>query len=364
MHLSKFLKKADKLWLVTTTVAVALIIGSAAMWQLTRPDSGDKGIVTPEDQCARKNDTTFGCYKDQLNNIVQKNGPESAFALIKSQYDQVSFVRSQCHQLVHVIGRAAYAKYGNVGDTFSHGDQYCWAGYYHGMMEQVADEQGTDKFLASLNNVCEEIANRERYSFNHYNCVHGLGHGVMEALSGELFDALTACDRIADGYERSSCYGGVYMQNIMFAQTPDQEANYQPKYLNDDDPMYPCTAVDEKYKSQCYLMQTSHALQVENYDFRKVFSLCEATPSPHRQTCYQSLGRDASGQSISNVEQTKEKCLLGKDYDAQSNCVIGAAKDFVSYFHSDVQGKQLCVSLPASLKEVCSNAVSSTYSSF
>ena len=58
------------------------------------------------------------------------------------------------------------------------------------------------------------------------------------------------------------------MQNIMFAQTPDQEVNYQPKYLKNDDPMYPCTAVEGKYKEQCYLMQTSQALSVESYDFK------------------------------------------------------------------------------------------------
>ena len=154
------------------------------------------------------------------------------------------------------------------------------------------------------------------------------------------------------------------MQNIMFAQTPDQEVGYQPKYLKNDDPMYPCTAVEDKYQEQCYLMQTSHALQLKNYDFKVVFGLCDTTPQPNDIICYQSLGRDASGQSISNVEQTRDKCLLGRDFEAQSNCIIGAAKDFVSYFHSDVQAKQLCDSLEPSLATVCHSTVKGYYASF
>lgn len=360
----KKLKKGNSLWILTAAVAIALIIASVVIWQVSKSDSSNAGVVTPTDQCAAKNDITFGCYKQQLNDIISQNGPEPAFALLKNQYDKVSFIKSQCHQLVHVIGRAAYAKYGNIGETFVHGDQYCWAGYYHGMMEQVADKQGTAKFLSSLNGICEEIANQARYSFNHYNCVHGLGHGVMEALNGELFEALAACDKITEDYGRVSCYGGVYMQNIIFSQAPDQEANYKSKYLKDDDPMYPCTAVEEKYKHQCYMMQTSHALQVVNYDFAKVFSLCNELPAPHPQTCYRSLGRDASGQTVSDVQGTKERCMLGPNHEARQYCIMGAASDFVSYLHDDKQALRLCASIPAELQAACESSTRGTFSTF
>ena len=365
--LTKFwrrLSRTSKLLLGAGVLLIVIVVVNA-VWQANKNENAtNKNVVAPADVCEQNNDINFSCYKTQLTNITKDSGPEYAFALLKEQYPKVNYVKSQCHQLVHVIGRAAYAKYKDIGDTFSHGDQFCWAGYYHGMMEQVATEQGTDNFLASLNDVCEEIADKARYSFDHYNCVHGIGHGVMEALDGELFQALTACDKVIDGYGRASCYGGVFMQNIMFAQSPDQEVNYTLKYLKNDDPMYPCTAVDDKYKQQCYLMQTSHALQVRSYDFKVVFGLCDETAEPHRSTCYQSLGRDASGQSISDVEQTKAKCLLGKDFDAQSNCIIGAAKDFVSYFHSDVQAKKLCDSLETSLASMCHSIVRSYYTAF
>lgn len=325
------------------------------------PNSSGKPVV---DKCQKDKTVTFGCYKGELSDIVKKRGPEPAFMLVKQQYSKVPLVKSLCHQLVHVIGRSAYAKYGNIADTFAHGDQYCWSGYYHGVMEQVADEKGANYIVDNANTICAGIAAKQRYSFYHFNCVHGLGHGFMEALDANLFDSLKACDRLTDNWEQTSCYGGVFMQNVMNVQSPDNTVDHTSKYLRADEPMYPCTAVDGKYKEQCYLMQTSYALQVKNYDFSAVFSLCSSVDAAYRDTCYQSLGRDASGQSISDASTTKRTCLLGITEEAQKNCIIGAAKDFVSYFHSDVQANQLCDSLDENLKPVCSDTVKSYYATF
>jgi hypothetical protein len=185
----------------------------------------------------------------------------------------------------------------------------------------------------------------------------------MFILDQKMFTSLNACDTLNDSFERTSCYGGVFMQNIMNEQAPDKDDQTAAE-LRADEPMYPCTAVAYQYKDQCYLMQTSYALQVESYDFGKVFALCGRVEQTFRNTCYQSLGRDASGQSISDVQQTKTKCLLGPTAEARQFCVRGAALDFVSYFHSDKQAHQLCNSLPASLQTDCRAIVISYYQSF
>lgn len=359
------LKLTKKQFLLVGITVAAVILIAAVVWaknRSTAPARAEAAALV--DICAKSQTITFSCYKKQLMDITKDQGPEKAFALVKQQYAAVVYVKSQCHQLTHVVGRAAYAKYGDLANTFAHGDQFCWSGYYHGVMEQLADEQGTQKFLDNLNNICAPIEAKGRYTFNHYNCVHGLGHGVMEALAGNLFGSLAACDKLTDTYNSSSCYGGVFMQNILSVQSPDETIDHTSAYLMPNQPMYPCTAISARYKQQCYLMQTSYALQVENYDFAQVFGLCKATAEPYRATCYQSLGRDASGSSISNAGQTKAKCLLGSDFEAQSNCIIGAAKDFVSYFHSDAQAKQLCASLPLMLQGICSSTVGSYYATF
>lgn len=356
-------------WVAVVLAATAVV----AVWVLTLspdPRSQKPATTTPNDFqmvsdiCAQNNIVSFGCYKAELSKLTQQKGPQAAFDLLKQQYDKVDYVKSQCHQLVHVVGRAALSKYGNIADTYSNGDQYCWSGYYHGALEQLADDRGVNFLVEKANEICASVPGKETRSFYYYNCVHGLGHGYMFVQHGELFKSLTACDSLVDSFDRTSCYGGVFMQNIMNEQSPDAAVDHPKAYLKADQPMYPCTAVADKYKDQCYLMQTSYALRIVNYDFSRGFDLCGGIEPAYRNTCYVSLGRDASGSTVSDVTRTKNSCLLGPSFEAQKFCIEGAAKDFVSYFHSDVQAKQLCSSLDISLKDHCLSIVQTYYSSF
>jgi hypothetical protein len=328
--------------------------------------SGNKTASTND--CAKLDvhrQNVYSCYKSELTAIINQSGAEQATALLKKQYISVPYIKSNCHQLMHVIGRAAYAKYGNLAEAFAHGDQFCWSGFYHGIMEQISKQKGLGYITDNVNTICQPIAKKYgHYSFNDYNCVHGLGHGFMEIENEKLFDALNSCDKMSDIWDKTSCYSGVFMQNIMNVQGPEAEDIATYPYLKSSQPMYPCTDLAEQYKGSCYLMQTSFALQVDGYDFSKVFAQCAAADTAYVDTCYQSLGRDASGQSISNVEQTKTNCLLGSDLDAQTNCTIGAAKDFVSYFHSDQRAYELCQAMPVEISQICSMTVKNYYATF
>lgn len=112
-------------------------------------------------------------------------------------------------------------------------------------------------------------------------------------------------------------------------------------------------------------MQTSHALLVEKEDFSKVFEVCSAVAPPFNLTCFQSLGRDASGQSSSDQTRTIDTCMLGASYEARDNCFIGAVKDFISYFHSDKQGLAMCAAIPdPNLAASCTSTGIEYYKSF
>jgi hypothetical protein len=358
-------------------ILLAIVAGVGLIYRSSKHASTDQSAAVnnssqitlpPGDSCASSNtryQNTYKCYKNELTSIINQHNPESAVAFLKQQYNSVPFVKSDCHQLMHVVGRAGYAKYGNLAQAFAHGDQYCWSGYYHGIMEEVTKEKGYDYVFKHATAICQPIAKQYgEGSFNDYNCIHGLGHGFMEVENEDLFASLKSCDSTGSDWNKSSCYGGVFMQNIMNVQGPEGEelANY--KYLKADDPMYPCDAVEDKYQGQCYLMQTSFALQMDNYDFSKVFAQCAAINPKYVDTCYQSAGRDASGQSISDIEKTKATCLLGPDLDSQTNCTIGAVKDFVSYFHDDKHGYDLCAVMPADIAQTCNDTVKAYYSTF
>jgi len=111
-------------------------------------------------------------------------------------------------------------------------------------------------------------------------------------------------------------------------------------------------------------MQTSYMLKLKGGDFAKVFALCGTVGEKYADTCYQSLGRDASGWTTSDPIRTKDYCLLGLDKRAQSNCIVGAVKDLISYFHSDIQAKVFCNLLDEDLKNICLDTGKNYYRTF
>ena len=309
--------------------------------------------------CIHEGREDFKCYKAYYADLVGKQGVTSAFVDLKARYASSSAVRAECHQITHVLGRTGAKLAGGVGKAFAQGDPMCWSGYYHGVMEEVLRDVGKEALASKINDICTDIPGKAKYSFGYYNCVHGLGHGVMQLFDGDLFASLKACDLLSGEWEQSSCGGGVFMENIMI-----ESRGGVSQYLKKDDLIYPCNAAPELHKSQCYLMQTSHILEVVKGDFGKVFTACESAEDAYKATCYQSLGRDASGRSVSNADQTKAVCMLGLDQFAQENCVIGAVKDFISFYHSDKEANHFCDILEPSLAATCRSVATSYYSTF
>jgi hypothetical protein len=314
----------------------------------------------PVVDCSGASATDYACYQRRYQSLVQGSGVKAAFAELKDEYEKNEFVKTNCHQLTHVIGRAAVDLYGDLSSTYSRGDNFCWSGYYHGAMEAVVAKIGPDRILGEANTICADLSEGQKHSFYHYNCVHGLGHGFMGIQENELFKSLQTCDTLKDEWEKEACYGGVFMENVMAEYNP----SHPPKYLKADQPLYPCDVVETKYKTECYKMQTSHTLQTQGYDFARVFNLCATVEDDYRPTCYQSMGRDASWQGGSDVDKVKDTCMLGEDYEARSNCVVGAAEDFISYYHSDTQAKALCGSFDSDLRALCLRTAKEYYDFF
>ena len=300
----------------------------------------------------------YDCYNKFYVGLVQSGGSTVAMEHIKAKYKAGNvFYTSQCHQLTHMVGRAATDAYKTVSEAYIHGDSFCWSGYYHGVMEGIVSKIGSD-VANKLDSICADLPGKATYTFDYYNCVHGLGHGLMYILNDEVPESLKLCDNLTGWWEQTSCYGGVFMENVIADQV-----NHTSKYVNDD-PQYPCSIVEEKYKGTCYLMQTSRMLVLANGDFAKVFKQCDDAPGAYRNICYQSLGRDASGRSISNAVQTKISCMFAHTDDALQYCFRGAVMDFISYYHSDVQARELCALLQEDLQSDCLLTTTDYYKRF
>ena len=310
--------------------------------------------------CTGADNTDFDCYEKHYVALVKEKGIKAAFADLKDRYQKNSYVVAQCHPITHVIGREAALKFDTPGEAYVQGDGFCWSGYYHGVLETFLEEIGRQNLPQEIDHVCDGIEGKNRYSFDYYNCVHGLGHGVMAVTQTELFQSLDYCELLTGAWEQKSCASGVFMENVIV-----DNLNHFTKYLKPEEPLYPCTASPEKFKETCYLMQTSYILKVNGGNFPDTFAWCRKAEKPYRATCFQSLGRDVSGRTASNAAESKRLCLLGADYFERSNCVIGAVKDFISYFHSDKEAKVFCASLEDShLISLCNSTTVSYYAQF
>jgi hypothetical protein len=297
----------------------------------------------------KDNTSSTSCIQAKYQRVTQESGAAEAFKQLKVAYKSDPAVREACHQVVHAIGRTAADLAPDVATTYSQGDNMCWSGFYHGAIESVSRRLGKASLASRLPTICASLKAQRAYSFYHYNCVHGLGHGVMDVNDSDLPASLAECDLLHDSWEQQSCWGGVFMENELDEFNPDHHT----VYLKADDPMYPCTMVDYKYRSQCYLMQTSHALHVSSDSFSRVFALCDGVESDFRSSCYRSVGRDASGRTVSDVEKTRDICMLASNHGAQQDCIIGAVRDFISYFHDDQQAGKLCAALEVSFQAEC-----------
>jgi hypothetical protein len=367
----------DKLWLLpfgvltaSALVAVGIVVfgpsfvGSSSAEVIQRAPSEPTEAAAV---CSGALANDYSCYQKRYQDMVRGSGVEAAFAELKDEYMKNEFVRANCHQLTHAIGHAAADLYGDIPTTYAKGDDLCTAGYYHGATEALVVKIGADKLLDEANTLCSTLREHQEYFFYYYDCAHGLGHGFMGVLGNELFDSLEACDTLTDGWEKDPCYAGVFMQNMMAEDDPSHPS----KYLKADQPLYPCTDVQARYKTACYRIQTSYALRTRGNDFGKVFELCGEAEEDFRQACYQGLGGYASAQSIqwntTGVAQngaTSKLCKLGENYEARSNCVAGAAKQFILHYHNDVQAKELCKSFDVDLRAMCLRTVEEYYKSF
>jgi hypothetical protein len=297
----------------------------------------------------------FNCYHEGFEQIVDTQGARVALADLAKLNESDDYVKSRCHTLAHHIGHHSYDFYGSVEEANKFGGEICWSGYYHGVMERYMAKYDDSKLMASMPTICPGKTPKV-YDFDYYNCLHGVGHGVTIRFGNDIFKALPYCDAIPGSWEQESCYGGVFMQNIVVDQEMHQSVN-----LKADDPVYPCDAVSENQKSACYLMQTSHILQVNNYDYAGGFKVCDAVEKDYRSTCYQSMGRDISGNFLLDVNQVVTHCALGKA-SMIGDCYIGAAKNAVFNDRAPANADRLCEKTPDRYRADCVAARNEAFS--
>jgi cytochrome c553 len=289
----------------------------------------------------------YACYKQAFGNLAYYDGPETALARLATYMRTNQEVNSGCHQIAHEIGHAGYVRYhDNAAQALANGSMTCWSGYYHGVIERAFGGVPRSKVATMARTLCTGKA-INKTSFLLYQCVHGLGHGLMIYSLNDLPYSLGVCDHLATPWDRTSCTGGVFMQNFL----PGPMQITPTKWLNKKDLLYPCDRVKDQDKLYCYLMVTSRILPVVHYDFAKAAAWCRKSETGWVGTCFQSFGRDASGFSVQNPRKIVQLCRLAGSMERE--CVYGGSRDLTSNDAGPTRAIRMCLLAPRATRSYC-----------
>jgi hypothetical protein len=81
------------------------------------------------------------------------------------------------------------------------------------------------------------------------------------------------------------------MENTTSSTNPDHPG----KFLKEEDPLYPCSILADKYLGSCYTLQGHYFVEKSQYDFDKATALCLSVPANYQSTCFNAIGQTIVG---------------------------------------------------------------------
>lgn len=314
VHYITYMKKRVVLPLIFLLVVFAFFI--------LYGDVSENKVSPPQRALASEEDSERLLYDDAFMDEMIKNYTLRSLTQSLSRLGYVKGI--DCHNRAHEMGRRAYELLG--AEAFKNCGIECHSGCRHGATEAFFAENGTSDLISGMHTICgEEQGNK----FHMHQCVHGVGHGLMAWYDYELHDALAACDLIVHPFHQESCYSGVFMENIVGSITVDTKnentSYHYTEYLSED-PHYPCNAVEEKYRFQCYWGQTDRMLQLFG-TIEPLGGLCGEVTGRPRYACFRSMGRTSSHFLAWRPPEVFSVCnVLSEDADKNA-CLSGALSD-------------------------------------
>ena len=325
----------------TILVLVAtLAVAGFGVARFTRA-AGDDG---PGGDCRRfSGDERRDCYSKFLSQRLTTNGVQDAVTMLDQLAHADADVADHAHEFAHGIGIEAYntSTTPDITGIFAAcGDGYS-SGCRHGVI-QAYFESRHEVSQTEVEALCQPFKDPGASRWVLFQCVHGMGHGLTMFHGHDLPRALTDCDLLADGWDRESCYGGAFMENVINATTPHHPATQLAahrhhqmngpafKAINPDDPLYPCSIMADRYLNACYQMQTSVMLHLNHGNIGDAARSCEKAPERIRNVCFQSLGRDITSYTARDPQKTADMCNKAAD-PYRPACYFGAAKALVDW---------------------------------
>lgn len=342
MKYKNFIKKNSENIILSFTILFLIIVLASLVYILTDDNSKDQNndgsnnvelennfnietsAFTEIEKCMNLGTEKNNCYIEFVNEYAQGKTIKDVLRDLEIARTQNTAIENDCHPMTHAIGRYALDVYGNVGDAFQECDFTCHSGCYHGVMERMffSEEeikQGNKHLTyegleAKVPGICDKSNFDNPTVSIIFQCLHGIGHAILFSVNYDLELALSGCDLLSTQYDRSSCYGGVFMENVTAFEKDKRD-------LDPNDALYPCSKLDKKYLSDCYLMQTSIMFEY-NLNHGQIAEECKKA-GDFVSTCFVSLGRDSSNMARTGNARTVADICERVSVDYSIPCIQG-----------------------------------------
>jgi hypothetical protein len=274
-----------------------------------KTDAGLPSLAAMKD--CLKTSRSSECLDDLFRDALKNHTTADVLQLIARFEAEDPELRRDCHPVVHAIGRETFRLKGNIHDSFAACDQTCHSGCYHGSVERFlrGDEIYSESYKhpsqAELKQKAKAACDANTPLRLRYQCLHGLGHAILFFSAYQLQSSLDICDALGDEWSRSSCYGGIFMENV--SNATNEKKNFSPT-----DYHAPCNQLADRYRQECYIMQTSRMMEM-GLSTEQMLQEC-AKAGAYRAACTQSIGRDLSNEArVGKPSTAAQKCELARD---------------------------------------------------
>lgn len=314
------------------------------------PKAGD--ILIPMHNCFQARDST-SCYREISGEFLSKFSLKDILSIIEQNQNQPELFQS-CHEMGHFLGREQIRKVKDVQEAMSECIPICFAGCYHGVLEgylidkNLSFDVNNPELIKAIKDLCNSPDKQTSTEvFN--QCLHGLGHALMFLTQSDLPKALTLCDNLDSTSVRDWCYSGAFMEN----STSSTNKDHPSKYLKKEDPMYPCTILEDRYLNMCYALQSFYFAEVSGYDWQKTIDLCSRVPQSYQETCFRSIGQNLVG-FTQDLDLIKTNCNLIGPTELKQACIQGVEIALSSKYAGDLSKNiQFCSLLDTKYKKSC-----------
>lgn len=288
------------------------------------------------------------CAVNVMNSIAENENEEKVISTFKeliTLYEKTI----PCHETAHHLGMWLYGYLEDVDKSLQLAEQQCGGSIFHGVIQNYLL---TQKFLGvsvddiDIHSICQDKYTNP-YSIDSWQCLHGLGHGLIQIYDYDILKAVNRCGEFNEKIEQISCSKGVFMQNVV------QYLETNGGNFDDSDKYYPCNAVDEGFGPQCYHYHVTYLALLNEKKLKKTFDDCDGiTPEEMIKYCYYGFGRQLSG-NIKSIDDALFLCESGNITEYHKYCLTGMVLTLVNVNRNPDFGFSFCSNLPQDYKFDC-----------